>query len=274
MLTKTELKTLWGKHDFRPIKRLGQNFLIDKNVKEKILKNIELDSEDIVIEIGAGFAEITLDLAGQAKKVFAFEKDKKIVTILKNAFTLPSNITLLQEDFLDADIEKIARHGKIVVYGNIPYFVTSPIIEKLIKNISLIKCAYLLMQREVADRILAAPGSRKIGRLSLYVQYYTEPKRVFKVGKDAFYPAPKVESTLLRLDPLPNRRVRVRDENVLFDIIKKAYNQRRKTILNSLSGKGVGKEKVLSGLKSAKIDPFSRAEDLSLQDFARLANTL
>ena len=213
-------------------------------------------------------------MAERAKKVFAFEKDKKIVAILKSSFTLPSNVTLLQEDFLGADIEKIARHGKIVVYGNIPYFVTSPIIEKLIKNISLIKSVYLLMQREVADRILALPGSKKIGRLSLYVQYYAEPKRVFKVGKDAFYPAPKVESILLKLDPLPNRRVRVRDENVLFEIIKKAYSQRRKTILNSLSGKGREKEKVLSGLKTANIDPFSRAENLSLQDFARLADTL
>ncbi|NQU95425.1 MAG: ribosomal RNA small subunit methyltransferase A [Candidatus Omnitrophica bacterium] len=274
MLTKTELKTLWGKHDFRPIKRLGQNFLIDKNIKEKILNNIELESDDIVIEIGAGFAEITLDLAGRAKKVFAFEKDKKIVAILKGAFSLPSNITLLQEDFLDADIKKIAPCGKIVVYGNIPYFVTSPIIEKLIKNISLIKDIYLLMQREVADRIMAVPGSREIGRLSLYVQYYTEPKCVFKVGKDAFYPAPKVESTLLRLAPLPNRRVRVKDESVLFEIIKKAYSQRRKTILNSLSGKGIEKERVLSCLRSANIDPFSRAEDLSLQDFALLADTL
>ena len=274
MLNKTELKALWAECDFKPHKRMGQNFLIDKNIKEKILRTIEIGSADTVIEIGAGFGELTGGLAKNAKKVFAIEKDRKIVTILKNSISLPANVTLLEKDFLDVDIEKIAGREKIIIYGNIPYFITSPIIEKLVKNITSIKSAYLLMQKEVADRILAQPGSKKIGRLSLYVQYYSRPKRMFQIGKDAFYPSPQVESVFLKLDPIRDRRLGVKDEDILFAVIKKAYNQRRKTILNALSGKGADKEKVLKDLKIAGINPLARAEDLSLQDFARLANTL
>ncbi len=272
MLTKSELKALWKSEDFRPLKRLGQNFLIDKNVKDKILRNLDLNPDDTIIEIGSGFGELTFDLARFVRRVFAIEKDKKIVGILKGIFELPPNVALIEKDFLDVDIKKIAAHKKVIIYGNIPYYITSPIIEKLFDNISLIKSIYLVVQREIADRILARPGSRDIGRLSLYVQYYTEPKRLFKIGKGVFYPSPKVESVLLKLVVLKKKKVYVKDENLFFKVIKNAYGQRRKTILNSLLAEGLDKGALSRILKRAKLNPKARAEELSLQDFARLTN--
>ena len=274
MLTKNELRALWEKANFRPRKRWGQNFLIDKNLKDKILRKLELGAEDTVIEIGPGFGELTLDLARRAKNVFAIEKDKKIVSILKDMLELFPNVTLIEKDFLDVDIKEIARRKKIIIYGNIPYYITSPLIEKLFDNISLVKSIYLVVQREIANRILAMPGSKDIGRLSLYVQYYTEPRRLFKIGKGAFYPSPKVESVFLKLEVLKKRKVYVKDEPLFFKIIKKAYSQRRKTILNSISGEGVDKGALSHILKRAKLNPKARAEELSLSDFARLANAL
>ncbi|UCD54627.1 MAG: ribosomal RNA small subunit methyltransferase A [Candidatus Omnitrophota bacterium] len=274
MLTKSELKALWKSEDFRPLKRLGQNFLIDKNVKDKILRNLELDPEDTLIEIGTGFGELTFDLAKSTGAVFAIEKDRKIVVLLKNIFELPPNVTLIEEDFLDVDIKKIATHKKIIIYGNIPYYITSPIIEKLFDNISLIKDIYLVVQREIADRMLAMPGTRDMGRLSLYVQYYTEPKRLFKIKRESFYPVPQVESVFLKLAVLKKKKAYVKDENLFFKIIKNAYSQRRKAIRNSLSAEGLDKEALSRILNRARLNPSARAEDLSLLDFARLANEI
>jgi len=274
MLTKNELKELWRQHDFRPVKRLGQNFLVDKNVLDKILRNLDVDADDTVVEIGAGFGEITFDLARRAKRIFAVEKDRKICGILKSAFTLPRNVTLVEKDFLKLDLKELAGKGKVVIYGNIPYYATSPIMEKLFNNISLLKSIYFVLQKEVAERILARPGSKAIGRASLFAQYHTEPKRIFRIGKGCFYPAPEVESAFLKLGVPKKKKVAVRDERLLFDIIKKAYGQRRKTLLNSLSGPGLEKKALSPLLKSAKINPLARPETLSLADFARLADRL
>ena len=274
MLTKNQLMALWKEHDFKPTKRLGQNFLIDKNIKDKILKNLELKSSDTVIEIGAGFGELTLDLARLTKEVFATEKDRKIAKILNDSLELPRNVVLLEKDFLDVNLEEIAKYKKIIIYGNIPYYVTSPILEKLFNNIAHIKSIYLVVQKEIADRILATPHSRNIGRLSLYVQYYTEPKRIFKIGKGCFHPSPQVESVFLKLDVLKKRKIQVGNEDLFFRVIKKAYSQRRKTVLNSLSGMGIEKSALSNLLNKAGINPLARAEDLSLQDFAHLANAI
>lgn len=274
MLTKSELLTLWGEYNFRPVKRLGQNFLIDKNIKDKILRNVNLAKDDTVIEIGPGFGELTSGLADIAKEVFAVEKDRNIARILKNALELPRNATVVEQDFLGMDIKRIAAGKKVVIYGNLPYYITTPIIEKIISNSDSIKTAYLVIQKEVAERILATPGSKDIGRLSLYAQYYTEPIKMFKITKGAFYPAPKVDSTFLRLGIRRTPKTRVRDEALFFKIIKKAYAQRRKTILSALAGDILTKDKLLKLLRNVKIDPRARAEELSLEDFTRLANSL
>lgn len=274
MLTKTQLKTLWKKHNFKPVKRLGQNFLIDKNVKDKILRNLDIGASDTVVEIGAGFGEMTFDLAGCAHKVFAIEKDKRIAEIFRRGLTLPRNVVLLEEDALDVDLNKIAAGKKIILYGNIPYYITSPIIEKLIQNTAVVKTAYFVVQKEIADRILARPGQRNIGRLSLFVQYHTDPERMFKINKECFYPTPKVESAFLKLEVIGKKRVEVKDEQVLFEIIKKAYGQRRKTIHNTLLSLAPSKQVLATILKKARINPKARPETLSLADFARLTNEL
>ncbi len=272
MLTKRQLKELWRETGFRPLKRFGQNFLIDKNIKDKILRNVEIGPGDTVIEIGPGFGEMTFGLAERVKRIFAVEKDKKITGILRKNFKLPDNLNLIEGDFMDVDIKKLAVLKKVIVYGNLPYYVTGPILERLFDNIAQLKNIYLVVQKEVANRIVAKPGSKDIGRLSLYVQYHTEPRRVFTIGKGCFYPAPKVESVFLKLEVLPKKKVQVRDEKLFFEIIKNAYGQRRKTILNSLSGMGIEKEALRRLLKPAGINPCSRAEEISLQAFALLSD--
>jgi len=274
VLTKTQLKTLWKKYNFKPVKRLGQNFLIDKNVKDRILRNLDIRPSDTVVEIGAGFGEMTVDFAGRAKAVFAIEKDKKIAEILKQESILPPNVVLLEEDALEVNLGKIAAGKRIVLYGNIPYYITSPIIEMLIHNTAVVKAAYFVVQKEIADRILARPGQRNIGRLSLFVQYHTGPERMFNINKECFYPTPKVESAFLKLEVIGKKRVEVKDEQLLFEIIKKAYGQRRKTIHNTLSSLAPSKQALVTILKKARIDPKARPETLSLADFARLSEEL
>ena len=274
MLAKNELKKIWQEHDFRPLKRFGQNFIIDRNIVDKIVGNLDLKASDTVLEIGPGFGEITSGLANVVKDVLAVEKDKKIVNILNDLKSLPKNVQLIEKDFLDFDVKSIANDEKIVVYGNLPYYITSSIIEKLICSIEKIKDIYLVIQKEVAERICAKPSSKDIGRLSLFVQYYTEPEVLFEIKKDSFYPVPKVESILLRLKPRKTHKVKVNNESFLFEIIKAAYGQRRKTILNSLSKIEKDKQKLSKLLASVNINPTARAENLSLEEFAKLENVL
>ena len=274
MLTKNELRTLWKKYGFRPKKRLGQNFLVDKNVCDKILRHLNISSDDVVVEIGAGFGELTYALAKTAKSVFAVEKDRRITEILKKNFELPPNVILAEEDILEVDIKSLARNKRIIVYGNLPYYVTSPVMERIFRDTSAIKRAYFIIQKEVGDRIVAVPGTRNMGRLSLYVQYYADPKIMFGIAKESFYPVPKVESVFLKLEMPAGRMVPVKDEEIFFRAIKSAYTQRRKRVLNSLSGTGIAKPVLRGVLNKAKIDPGARAENLYLDDFARLANTI
>ena len=270
MLTGRELKNIWREAGFRPSKRLGQNFLTDANVLKKILATVQISPGDTVVEIGPGFGEITGALARRAKKVIALEKDRRIIEILKNRLKLPPNAEVIRQDFLDFNFSETEPEEKIVVYGNLPYYATSPIIEKILKNINRIKKVYFVVQKEVASRILAGPGSRETGRLTVFVRYYTEPRFLFHINRRSFYPVPEVESSFVELTVPEKRRVRVADEAKFFGIVKAAFAQRRKTLLNSLSGL-VSDKKVLSELLTkAGISPKSRAEELSVGDFARL----
>jgi len=270
MLTERELKALWKEAGFRPLKRFGQNFLIDNNIKDKIARGLDIAPTDTVIEIGPGFGELTTVLADLAKNVVAVEKDRKLVKILKDKDLLPKNVNLVEGDFLDIDLEKIAGNERIIVYGNLPYYITTPILEKLFKKISIIKRMYFVMQKEVAERITAKPGSKTIGRLSLFAQYYTEPSFMFSIGSNSFYPTPEVDSVMLKLDVRDRGKLLAKDEDKFFEIIKMAYSQRRKNLLNSLSGTGHSKDELSRILQKAAIDSNSRAENLSLEDFLRL----
>ena len=274
----SELKTLWKKHEFRPVKRLGQNFLIDKNVRDNILKEAKLTGESVVVEIGAGFGVMSLEIAERCKRLFAVEKDKKICNIMSPIFGEVKGIELVCDDVLDLDICSLAQGGKkLIILGNIPYYITTPVIEKIICQRQCIERAEIVIQDEVASRIVASPGSKDYGALTCFVQFYTRAEKVFKISKNSFYPRPKVDSCLLKLEVLEESEVKVRDKDLMFRIIHKAFSQRRKKVLNSLShGKFLSLEKEAWGkvLKSCGIDALSRAEDLSLYDYARISDSV
>jgi 16S rRNA (adenine1518-N6/adenine1519-N6)-dimethyltransferase len=278
MLTKSKLKDLFSEYHFRPLKRLGENYLVDANVKEKIIAALDAGEDDTMLEIGPGFGALTFDIAASGAEVYAVEKDKKAFTILKEmAGSRFPRLKLLCGDFLDFDLGRVSGRGRLKVIGNLPYYITTPIIERLFVAKRRISSILVTMQREVANRLLAAPGSKDYGSISCFVQYHTIPRYLFTIKRTAFYPEPGVDSSLIRLDVLEEPPVEVRNEELLFRIIRGAFNQRRKTIVNSLSRKEVldmQKGELIRILSSAGIDPGARPETLSLSDFSRLANAI
>lgn len=273
MLTKRELLELWNRYNFRPNKRLGQNFLVDKNIKEKIVHYINPNINDTILEIGAGFGELTLDLARKAKKIIAVEKDRRIIDIFKKELLgACENIELVESDFLKIPIN--AGFTKYV--GNLPYFITTPIIEKLLEpEVKAGADIYIMVQREYALRMLSGPGTKDYSSLSLFVRFHTEAEKLMTVARSCFFPVPNVDSIFLRLRRLSEPRIKVRSDDLFFKIIRCAFNKRRKTVLNSLSAMpldNINKNSVRAVLEKAGIDERTRPEDLSLEEFARLAD--
>ncbi len=271
-----ELKSLWKKKGFRPRKRLGQNFLVDKNVRDNIVNALPLDSGLTVIEIGVGFGVMTFPIASRCARLFAVEKDKDICGIMGPVFDEKENITLVRSDILELDFCGLAGGREdVLVYGNIPYYISTPVIEKIITSSRCVRTAYLVMQEELADRIASRPGPKSYGSVSCFVQYYAEPRKVFKISRNSFYPRPQVDSCLLELKIREKPAVEVKDEKLLFKVIRKAFSQRRKKALNSLShGDFLSIEKGTwhDIFDRCGIDLCSRAEDLSLPDYARVAD--
>lgn len=278
MLTRTQLRNIFSEYGFTPLKRLGENYLIDANVKNKIIKEARIDKDDTVLEIGPGFGALTIDLASTGARVFAVEKDKKSYSILKDmAKDKFPGLKLFNEDILKFDIKKINPSRPIKVIGNLPYYVTTPIIEYIIDNKSFIRSALIVVQKEVAARLMACAGSGDYGSISCFIQYHMKPSYIHTIKRGSFYPEPEVDSSLVRLDVLDKPSVKVSDEKLLFNIIRGAFNQRRKTILNSLSRKevlGIPKEELLRILEKTGIDPLSRPEGLSLSAFEKLTNSI
>ncbi len=278
MLTQTQLKTIFKKYNFSPLKRFGENYLIDGNVKNKIIGEAGLDPDDTILEIGPGFGALTFDLASSGARVCAVEKDKKAFEILKNMVKdgLP-NIRVFNEDILEFDLGKIFTGKKIKIVGNLPYYITTPAIEYVIENRAIVESALILMQKEVADRLLAPHGSKDRGSISCFVQYYTRPEYLCTINRASFYPVPGVDSSLVRLNILSKPALEVRDEALFFKIVRGAFNQKRKSIINSLSREAVlniPKEKLISILKGLNIDPTARPSVLPLSSFARIANSV
>ncbi len=273
-----QLKQLWKEHGFRPNKRLGQNFLIDKNVRDNILRALSLDESGTVVEIGSGFGVMSFALAERCGKLFAVEKDSRICEIMGPYFRGAENLKLVHADILEVDICGLAKQGeRITVFGNIPYYISTPVIERMIEQRRCVGSVHIVIQEELADRIVSPPGSRVYGSVSCYIQFYTRPKKLFRIKKNSFYPRPKVDSCLLSLEMLPEPSVRVKDEALMFKIIRKAFSQRRKKIINPLSDRTftsinrTGWEELLN---RCRIDPANRAENLSLSDYARLADAV
>jgi 16S rRNA (adenine1518-N6/adenine1519-N6)-dimethyltransferase len=276
MLTQTQLKSIFQKYNFSPLKRFGENYLIDSNVKDKIIAEANIDPLDTILEIGPGLGALTFDLAERSAAVFAVEKDRKAFEILKDLIKdgLP-RLKIFNEDILDYDLGKIFTGKKIKVIGNLPYCITTPVIEYMIENRGMIESALIVIQKEVADRLLAPEGSKDRGSISCFVQYYTKPEYLYTISRTSFYPVPDVDSSLLRLNILDKPAFEVKDEVLFFKIVRGAFNQRRKSIINSLSREAVldmPKDELTNLLKSLDIDPTARPEDLPLKSFADICN--
>ncbi len=278
MLTQTQLKEIFQRYGFRPLKRFGENYLIDNNIKEKIIGEVSPAKGAAILEIGPGLGALTLDLAGSGARVYAVEKDRKAFDILTEmAGDRFPNLKLFYGDILRFDIGGISPKKKLKVVGNLPYYITTPIIDRLIENRKYVKSAVIMTQREVAERLIAAPGSDDYSSLSCFVRYFAMPKYIYTVRRGCFYPAPDVDSSLIRLDILDKPSVDVADEALFFKVIRGSFNQRRKSIINSLSRDevlGMPKDRLSRILKSAGIDPFARPESLGLAEFARITDAL
>ena len=258
-----------------PKKSLGQNFLIDKNIQKKIASVCSLSKEDVVLEIGAGMGDLTKQLAIAAKKVYALEVDRRLFPLLEQNLSAHSNCQILKADILKFDIHKFLQDNrmkqKIKVIGNIPYYISSPIIEHLIQHRANIDTVFMTVQKEFGRRVNATAGSKEYGSFSCFVQYYAQTRIIFEIKKGSFKPSPKVDSCFLSLKFRQKPPVEVRNEEMLFKLIRSAFNQRRKTLRNSLAG-FITLESLEAFLDVEGIDRNVRPEELKLDEFARLNN--
>ena len=271
-----------SKYGVRPSKSLGQNFIRDMSVIEHIVDGAGIEPDDMVIEIGPGLGVLTSALASRAAFVTAVEIDGRLIPVLEETLKDYGNVRVINRDILKTDIGQLVEEsrseglfsGKVHIVGNLPYYITTPIIMKLLEDNVPADSITVMMQKEVADRIRSAPGSRTYGAISAAVQYYCRVSKITDVPKEAFVPRPKVESTVLRLEPLKDEKPQVKDENMYLRCVKAGFAQRRKTLLNSLSSAGgIDKETVKMRLEAAGIDPGRRAETLTVEEFARMADS-
>ena len=253
---------------FFPKKSLGQNFLVNPRVQQRIIEACALDKDDVVLEIGPGLGALTRPLCERVSKVFAIEKDNYLAPQLEKEFA-GTNAAILHADVLKYPFEELPASMKAV--GNLPYNIATPIIEKVLAFRHKFPVFYLTVQLEYGNRIVALPGSKDYGSLSCFVQYYALARKLFKIPPSAFRPAPKVESVFLSLRPRAQPQWPARDEAFLFRLIRACFSQRRKTLKNSLAVV-YGKEKAEELLERLNIDPMLRAEDVGLEDYVRLAN--
>ena len=261
----------------KPKKSLGQNFLIDKNIQKKIICACNLSKDDVVLEIGAGKGDLTAQLAQRSRKVYALEIDQRLCPLLGMRLMAYDNCQVIQGDILKFDINKFVEENKIrqkiKVIGNIPYYISSPIIEHLIEYRQAISAAFLTVQKEFGQRAKAFPGSKVYGSFSCFVQYYCRALILFKISRNCFRPTPNVESCFLALEFSQDPRVSVRNEEGLFKLIRRSFNQRRKTLRNSLEG-FVNQARLSSFLEQAGLNKNIRPELISLEQFAALSDFL
>lgn len=269
------------RHRFTTRKKYGQNFLIDTNVLDKIVRAAEITKEDCVLEIGPGIGTMTQYLAEQAGKVTAVEIDRDLIPILEETLAPYGNVTLINQDILKMDVKKYVEEwgeGRPVkVVANLPYYITTPIIMGLFESHVPLKSITVMVQKEVAGRMQAGPGTKDYGALSLAVQYYAKPEIVANVPPNCFLPRPAVGSAVIRLTGYETPPVQAADEEKMFALIRAAFNQRRKTLANSLgnaAGLGVGKENAERALERMGLPSSIRGEALTLEQYAELSNLL
>lgn len=269
-----ETQMLLNQYGLRANKKLGQNFLINGQVIEEIIEKSCITKEDTILEIGPGLGSLTKALLHSAKRVIAVELDENMVNILQNRFN-QENLEIINEDILKVDLHEITKkYGKIKVVANLPYYITTPIIMKLLEEEYDIESITVMVQKEVGERLCAVPGSKDFGAVTIGVNYYSNAKMIIDVPKENFLPAPEVDSCVIKLDILKKPPVELKDKKRFFKLVKAAFSQRRKTINNSLASGEFKKEDVLNTLNKLNIDLKLRAEDLSIQDFANITNEL
>ena len=269
------------KYEFQFKKKFGQNFLIDPHVLDKIVDAAQITKEDFVLEIGPGIGTLTQYLCEHAKQVLAVEIDAKLITILKETLAPYDNVEVLHGDILKQDIQQIAdtyNEGKpIKVVANLPYYITTPIIMELFESHVPLANVTVMVQKEVADRMKAEPGTKDYGALSLAVQYYAKPYIAAFVPPNCFMPRPNVGSAVIRLDCLSRVTVEVQDEKLMFRLIRASFNQRRKTLQNGIANSpelDYTKEEAAKAIEQAGFDVRIRGEKLGLSEFAKLADEL
>jgi len=270
------------KYDFMFQKRFGQNFLIDTHVLEKIIKSAEITKDDLVLEIGPGIGTMTQYLCENAREVIAVEIDKNLIPILENdTLAEYDNVTVINEDILKLDLNALVdeKNGgnRIKVVANLPYYITTPIIMGLFESHVPLQNITVMVQKEVADRMQAGPGSKDYGALSLAVQYYAKPYIAANVPPNCFMPRPNVGSAVIRLTLHEEPPVKVKDEAFMFALVRASFNQRRKTLVNGLTNAAelkLSKEEVQAALEQMGLSATVRGEALTLEQFAELANLL
>ena len=278
-----ETKNIMKKYNIKANKSLGQNFLISTEVVENIVGSSELSKEDMVIEIGPGLGTLTKYLLEKAGKVVCIELDTKMIKILNDRFSNKDNFELINEDVLKVDLNKLIKENKkdekiknVKIVANLPYYITTPIIMKLLEEKLDIKSITVMIQKEVADRLIEIPGGKNTGAITHTVYYYCESEKIMEVPNNSFIPEPEVTSEVIKMNLRKEPAVNLENPKVMFMIIKSAFMQRRKTLINALTNARVflNKQEGVEILKKLNLNENIRAEELSIQDFANIAKII
>ena len=272
-------KEVVQKHNFKFSKSLGQNFLIDTNVIDRILEGARVKEGDYVIEVGPGIGTLTKEMGRTAEKVVAIEIDKTLIPILEETLSDFPNIEVINQDILKVDVQELVKEklngGPVKLVANLPYYITTPIVMKFLEEDIPVTDIVVMVQKEVADRMNAKPNTKDYGALSVAVQYYCDTEIVAKAPRHMFMPQPNVDSTVIGLHIREEKKYPVDNEDIFFKTVKASFGQRRKTLLNSLGGLGfLSKEQIKEALQEANIDEKRRGETLSIEEFASLANAV
>ena len=286
--TRSAIRDISERHGFRRADSLGQNFLVDRNIIEKIIDAAELTQETLVIEVGPGMGALTQLAAEKAGKVIAVEIDRHLIPVLNEVLGPIENVEIINRDILKTDINELIvaerknfsdsgrELKRVVILGNLPYYITTPIIMGILEKEVDMDTMVIMMQKEVADRIVATPGGKTYGALSIACQFFCETNYVTTVPRTVFQPQPKVDSAVLRLDrrkELP-WEIGAGGRELFFKVVRAGFNMRRKTLLNALSAMGIDRTDLKNILKSVEVEPSRRAETLSIQEFARISSKI
>lgn len=273
------IKALLASHGFTFSKSLGQNFLINPSVCPRMAEECGAAPGVGVLEVGPGIGVLTVELAKRAEKVVSVELDKRLLPVLEETLAPYNNVKVVNDDILKVDLQKLLREEfpgmKVVVCANLPYYITSPVIMRLLEERLPIAGLTVMVQKEAAQRLCAQPGKRECGAVSVAVQYYAEPRVLFQVSRGSFLPPPNVDSSVIRLDVRPEAAIDIPNEKKFFALVKAAFGQRRKTILNAIAaGLSVPKERIAAACDAAGIAQNARAEQLTMEQFAALSRAM